>query len=118
MPEAAMNTAHEIKPLTDIEAVERERGTSGRSYLEFLRVASMSAGLYVIPAGGSDLQSPHAEDELYYVVRGRARFTCGERDRAVGAGSLIFVAAKAEHRFHDILEELHVLVFFAPPETA
>jgi quercetin dioxygenase-like cupin family protein len=40
----------------------------------------------------------------------------GDEDRAVGAGSIIYVAANVEHRFHSIEEELKVLVFFAPAE--
>ncbi|MCK7526822.1 MAG: cupin domain-containing protein [Ignavibacteriales bacterium] len=31
----------------------------------------MSMGLYVLPTGGGDPQSPHTEDEVYYVVSGR-----------------------------------------------
>ena len=77
----------------------------------------MSAGLYVLPAGRTDRQKPHHEDELYYVVRGLGRFRVGEEDNEVSAGSLLFVAAEVEHRFYDIREELTVLVFFAPAET-
>lgn len=77
----------------------------------------MSAGVYVLPAGGSDPQTPHKEDELYYVVRGRARMTIAGNEQAVKEGSVIFVAANVEHRFQDIAEELVVLVFFAPAES-
>ncbi len=41
----------------------------------------------------------------------------GSEDREVSAGSVIFVEAHAEHRFHDIREELVVPVFFAPSES-
>ena len=77
----------------------------------------MSAGLYVLPAGGADHQKPHREDEIYYVIRGRARFETGSEDREVSGGSVIFVAAEIGHRFYDITEELEVLVFFSPAET-
>jgi mannose-6-phosphate isomerase-like protein (cupin superfamily) len=97
--------------------IDRQRAQSGKLYREFLRVPAMSAGIYVLPAGGTDLQRPHHEDEIYYVVRGRARFKAGEEDREVSAGSVIFVAAEVEHRFYDVTEELAVLVFFAPAET-
>jgi mannose-6-phosphate isomerase-like protein (cupin superfamily) len=90
---------------------------SGKRYLEFLRVPAMSAGVYVLPAGGTDPQKPHNQDEMYYVVRGRARMRVGFEDRDVSAGNVIFVEAHAEHRFHDIQEELVVLVFFAPAES-
>ena len=48
-----------------------ERQRLGRSYLEFLRVPSMSVGVYFLPVGGLDPQKPHTENELYYVMKGR-----------------------------------------------
>ena len=93
------------------------QSTSGKRYLEFLRIPAMSAGIYALPAGGTDPQKPHSEDELYYVVKGKARFKAGDEDREVSSGSLIFVAADVEHRFYDIKEDLEVLVFFAPAES-
>jgi mannose-6-phosphate isomerase-like protein (cupin superfamily) len=95
-----------------------ERAVQTKRYLEFLRVPAMSAGVYVLPAGGTDPQKPHQEDELYYVVRGRARMGIGEEQQAVGGGSVIFVEAHANHRFFDIEEDLVVLVFFAPAESS
>ena len=97
--------------------IDQQRAQSGKPYREFLRVPAISAGLYVLPAGGTDLQRPHHEDEIYYVVRGRARFQAGDEDRDVSAGNLIFVAAEVAHHFYDIKEELAVLVFFAPAES-
>ncbi|MBI3659342.1 cupin domain-containing protein [Candidatus Acetothermia bacterium] len=93
---------------------ERER--SNKSYLEFLRVPSLSVGLYVLKAGQPDRQKPHTEDEVYYVLSGRASIRVGSEDRTVGPGSVVYVAANVEHRFHTITEELAVLVFFAPAE--
>jgi len=102
---------------TRIEEIDRERNKAGKSYREFLRVPAVSAGLYVLPAGGADPQRPHHEDEMYYVLRGRGRFRAGEDEIEVSAGSVLFVAAEVEHRFFDIAEELAVLVFFAPAES-
>jgi len=101
-----------------ISQLEKQRTQAGKRYLEFLRIPAMSAGLYVLPAGGTDPQSPHREDELYYVIRGRARMRAGSEDCEIAEGSVIFVAAQVEHRFYDIREDLVVLVFFAPAETA
>jgi mannose-6-phosphate isomerase-like protein (cupin superfamily) len=70
-----------------------------------------------LPLGGTDPQKPHKEDEMYYVVRGRARMRVGSEDQAISQGSVIFVAAEVEHRFYNIAEELVVLVLFAPAET-
>jgi mannose-6-phosphate isomerase-like protein (cupin superfamily) len=89
-----------------------------KRYHEFLRVPAMSAGIYVLAAGASDRQTPHQEDEIYYVVRGRAKMTLGREERPVGPGDVIFVEQKLEHRFFDIAEELLLLVIFAPAETA
>ena len=100
-----------------VAEINRQRSESGNLYREFLRIPSMSAGLYVLAAGASDPQHPHHEDEMYYVVRGRARFRAGDEDREISAGSVLFVPAEVEHRFHDIAEELAMLVFFAPAET-
>ena len=97
--------------------IEEQRTASGKPYREFLRVPAMSAGLYVLPVGATDKQKPHREDEIYYVIRGRARFKAGSEDREVAEGDVIFVAAQVGHRFYDITEELAVLVFFAPAET-
>ena len=105
------------KEFFQIDEVEKLRAQAGKSYLEFLRVPAMSAGVYTLPAGSSDPQKPHREDEMYYVVRGRARMRVGSLDQAVNDGTVIFVAAEVEHRFYDIAEELVVLVFFAPAET-
>ncbi|HEY6195909.1 MAG TPA: cupin domain-containing protein [Candidatus Eisenbacteria bacterium] len=99
--------------LADIELRRRARGTS---YHEFLRRPSMSVGLYVLPAGGTDPQRPHTEDEAYLVLRGRARIRVGSEDRAVEPGTVVFVPARVEHRFHDITEELSLAVWFAPAE--
>jgi quercetin dioxygenase-like cupin family protein len=101
----------------NVAEIDQQRAQSGKLYGEFLRVPTMSAGLYVLAAGATDTQQPHHEDEMYYVLRGKARFKAGDDDREVSAGSVLFVAAEVEHRFYDITEELAVLVFFAPAET-
>ena len=101
----------------DLALIDKQRLQAGKLYREFFRVESMSAGLYVLPVGGTDPQRPHHEDEVYYVVRGKARFKAGDEDHEVSAGRVLFVAAEVEHRFYDVTEELAVLVFFAPAES-
>jgi mannose-6-phosphate isomerase-like protein (cupin superfamily) len=83
---------------------------------EVLRSELLSVGLYVLPAGGMDDQTPHSEDEVYYAVRGRAMLRVGAEDHEVEPGTLLFVPAMAVHFFHDISEELILVVFWAPPE--
>ncbi len=93
---------------------EQER--AGQDYLEFLRVPALSAGLYTLAAGSADMQQPHTEDEIYYVISGRAAFRAGSQECPVQAGSILYVKANIEHRFHSISEDLRVLVLFAPAE--
>ncbi len=101
---------------TTVADASRERARTGDLYHEFLRVPAMSAGLYELAAGAEDPQEPHTEDELYYVVSGRATITVADEEIPVATGSLIYVEANVVHRFHDITEALTVLVFFAPAE--
>lgn len=93
-----------------------DHGRAGRLYHEFLRVPDLSAGVYVLEAGATDPQSPHTEDELYYVVAGRAMVSVGDQTRPVVPGTLVFVAATVPHTFHDIAVRLELLVFFGPAE--
>ncbi len=90
---------------------------AGKDSLEFLRVPALSLSTYRLPAGGPDPQQPHTEDEVYFVVCGRARFKAGEQDCAVQPGTVLFVEAGVEHRFHSITEDLELLVVFAPAKT-
>jgi mannose-6-phosphate isomerase-like protein (cupin superfamily) len=101
----------------NIAEAEKTCKQSGKRYSEFLRIPAMSAGVYLLPTGSMDLQSPHQQDEMYYVVRGRARMRAGSEDQTVSEGSIIFVAAGVEHRFYDITEDLMLLVFFGPAES-
>ena len=102
--------AYELKNLI---AQQKE---SGKLYLEFLKVRALSVGVYTLPAGAEDPQQPHSEDEVYYVAQGTATILVGGEERPVVPGSIIYVPALVEHRFHSIIQELTVLVFFAPAE--
>lgn len=93
---------------TEIE----KQNASGRPYHEFLRVPSLSCGIYTLPPGAKDLQAPHDEDEVYYLVRGRGRLRVGGEERSVGPGSILYVRATSEHSFFEIEEEMTLLVFF------
>ncbi len=88
----------------------------GQRYTEVLRVQALSAGVYELRAGSDDGQKPHAEDEVYVVLRGRAQATVGAETVAVGAGDFLYVPAGRPHCFHEIEQDLVVLVVFAPPE--
>jgi mannose-6-phosphate isomerase-like protein (cupin superfamily) len=94
--------------------IGQEQAESGKPYLQFINEGTMSLGLYVLAAGSADTQSPHDEDEIYYVVAGRGAIVVAGERRPVQPGSIVFVAKEVEHRFVDIDEDLSILVFFAP----
>jgi mannose-6-phosphate isomerase-like protein (cupin superfamily) len=94
------------------------RDEDGHGYIDFLASDKLSVGLAIWPQGASDHQQPHREDEVYYVISGRGSIQVAGEDRLVKPGSLVFVAAGVEHRFHSIEEDLRVLVFWAPPHAA
>jgi mannose-6-phosphate isomerase-like protein (cupin superfamily) len=98
----------------ELDDIARRRAESGRMYLQFLEVPALSCGLYALPAFSRDPQQPHREDEVYYVISGRATITVAGEDRPVGPGSIVYVGAEVEHRFHSIADDLTVLVFFSP----
>ena len=88
-----------------------------KAYQEFLRVPSMSLGVYRLRKGAKDPQSPHREDEVYVVIQGQATMEVDGRRLDMAPGAILFVPAGADHRFIDIQEDLEVLVFFAPAES-
>ena len=94
------------------DMVEKQQA-SRQPYFEFLRVPALSCGIYSLPAGARDLQSPHDEDEVYYVVSGRGRLRVEDEERAVGPGSILYVRATSEHSFFEIDDDITLLVFFA-----
>jgi quercetin dioxygenase-like cupin family protein len=99
-----------------LNQLREEQERHAQRWLEFLRVPSLSLGLYHLKAGQADPQRPHTEDEVYYVISGKGFFQQGDQRQVAEPGVLIFVERQAEHRFCDIQEDFTVLVFFAPSE--
>ncbi len=96
-----------------LDDVLAERARLGQPYHEFFTGRELKTAVYVLPEGATDMQQPHAEDELYVVLSGRARFQCNGHDQQVTRGSVLFVPAQAVHRFHAIEQRLELLVIFA-----
>ena len=90
---------------------------SKERYLEFVKTGSLSVGIYVLEGGAKDPQTPHKEDEVYYIASGHAKMLVDDSDGVakhfeVRPGAIIFVPAGMKHSFYDITERLSVLVFF------
>ena len=98
--------------------LDKTRSEQNKTYLEFLRTESMHCGIYHLAAGSEDRQSPHDEDELYYVQSGTGKFLADGKDVDVKPGTVLYVKADEKHRFHSIKEDLTILVFFSTAKTA
>lgn len=99
----------------ELSALEKSRQAKKRPYLPFLERKSLSCGLYALPRGSRDRQSPHDRDEVYSILEGSAVLEVekGNVERIpVKQGSVVFVAARIPHRFVEIEKDLKVLVFF------
>ena len=93
-------------------------GHNGQPYHEFFKAARLSVGFYVLGVGMPDPQIPHTEDEIYYIVSGAGAIEVAGEHRPVSVGSVIYVGAHVDHRFHSITEQLSIIVVFAPPRRS
>ena len=101
----------------DVVVLDLTSSVRGQRYIELLQRDSMSVGVYRLAPGATDPQSPHAEDELYYVLAGRAILETPGKRTSVAPGTAVFVAKGVAHKFVEITSALEVLVFFAPAES-
>lgn len=96
-----------------IDELDARLAAGKPDYREFLRTPSLSFGIYRLPQGARDMQSPHDEDEVYYVLSGRARMKVGDDYQEVRPGTVLYVRATEAHSFFEIEEDMTLLVFFA-----
>ena len=101
-----------------LDDLREKREAGSAPWLAFLKVPALCTGLYVLPAGGQDGQSPHERDEVYYVIAGRAVLEVDGERQPVRPGAVVYVKAEVDHRFVEIEEDLEVLVFFSAPPAA
>jgi mannose-6-phosphate isomerase-like protein (cupin superfamily) len=94
----------------------RHTAAAADHWVEHLRVADLSCGTYSLPAGGTDPQGPHGEDEVYVCTTGRATLWTPGASAEIRPGTVAFVPAGEEHRFLDVAEDFTVLVIFGPAE--
>jgi mannose-6-phosphate isomerase-like protein (cupin superfamily) len=89
-------------------------GGEANHWIVHMNSDALSLGTYSIPAGGTDDQEPHSEDEVYVVQAGRATLVTASGTVPVEPGSVVFVPAGETHQFTDITEDLALVVIFAP----
>ena len=89
-------------------------GGGSNHWIVHMNSDALSLGTYSIPAGGTDDQEPHTEDEVYVVQAGRATLVTASGTVLVEPGSVVFVPAGETHKFTDITDDLALVVIFAP----
>jgi mannose-6-phosphate isomerase-like protein (cupin superfamily) len=95
------------------EAQARIPGPAGEHSASFLERGTLNLKLS-LPVRPNQ-QTPHAQDEVYVIVRGRGFFVHDGKRDSFEAGDLMFVAAGTEHLFEDFTEDLAVWVIFYGP---
>ena len=101
-------------------ALARLPGPPTARYSQGEPFATMMAGgsmrVEVFAPQGVDLQTPHAQDELYFVQAGTGEIVINGQRFEAAAGDAFFVAAQVEHRFENFSEDfLTWVVFYGPP---
>lgn len=97
----------------DAEEVMKKLKASGNWFYGFMSKGTMDAGILSLTPGEKDPQGPHANDELYYVIKGHGFIRIEKEDVQIKPGSIIFVPARKKHNFHGNNDELQVLYVFA-----
>ncbi len=97
-----------------MEAQARIPGPAGEHAVTALRRGSLDIALSV-PQRPTQ-QTPHAQDEIYFIVRGRGVLLHDKKRDPFEAGDLLFVAAGIEHQIEDTSRDFAVWrVFYGPP---
>ncbi len=86
------------------------------AWQEIFKIPAMSMGIYKLGAGEIDRQSPHSEDEAYFILSGKGKLEVEDKVYEATTGKLLFDKKHARHKFIDIEEDMSILVFFAPAE--
>jgi mannose-6-phosphate isomerase-like protein (cupin superfamily) len=64
----------------------------------------------------TDFQTPHTQDELYFVISGSGLFVAHNIQYSFEPGDVLFVPAGVEHRFVEFTPDLATWVVFYGPQ--
>ena len=87
---------------------------AGEPFVTGLAHGTMSVELYA--PQGIDIQTPHDQDELYFVHSGSGEFVVDGIRHSFCAGSAFFVPANTEHRFENFTTDFSTWVVFWGPK--
>jgi mannose-6-phosphate isomerase-like protein (cupin superfamily) len=65
---------------------------------------------------GEDTQTPHTQDEVYFVVSGTGTFRRGEDVVTFAPGDMLFVPAHVPHKFETMSDDFLTWVAFWGPK--
>ena len=100
--------------LVSIETARDALFDAEHDFVKLMKHGSMTVELYA-PVG-EDNQTPHAQDELYFVVSGTGMFNKAGVRRPFKPNDVIFVEAGVEHRFEGISDDFQTWVVFWGPK--
>jgi mannose-6-phosphate isomerase-like protein (cupin superfamily) len=105
-----------LKSLTEATSQLDAGWRNERGFPSFPVLSHGSLLVKVYAPRGNDPQTPHAQDEIYVVARGRGEFVCGDSRKAFKETDLLFVSAGENHRFENFSDDLALWVIFYGPE--
>ena len=91
-----------------------EAWPDGERFVQALAHGTMSVEVYA-PAG-SDPQTPHSQDELYFPISGEGCLRIGTVMHAAVPGTVLFVPAGVDHRFESFSKDFSTWVVFWGPD--
>jgi mannose-6-phosphate isomerase-like protein (cupin superfamily) len=90
------------------------RWPDGEHFVQAIAHGSMSVELYA--PRGIDPQTPHAQDELYFIHSGSGVLRIGADAHAFDSGMCFFVPAGVHHRFESFTPDFCTWVVFWGPQ--
>lgn len=88
-------------------------GPAGEHAVRVLKRGTLDVALSL--PSRAPVQTPHEQDEIYVVVRGRGALIHGGARDLFEAGDLLFVAAGTEHQYEVLSDDLALWrVFYGP----
>jgi mannose-6-phosphate isomerase-like protein (cupin superfamily) len=87
---------------------------TGERFAVALAHGTMSVEYYA-PIG-NDPQTPHEQDEVYFIHKGTGALVIGEERYSFKEGDCLFVGANVEHRFENFSDDFGTWVVFWGPK--
>ncbi len=93
-----------------VEEAVKALTKSDKKFVQLMQHGSMRVEYYA--PDKVDLQTPHAQDELYIIINGSGKFVNGNNTVDFRAHDILFVAAGVEHRFKNFSNDFATWVIF------